>query len=223
VYGAPVQSVFVASNRPRTLVVSIEERELAAVVIGPWAEPVTAWGRVAMTPATNALAELWPLVEELGGEFDRISAGCDCAADQRSALATGLARGSMRPTRVAGVTELCSRSVIEGRGIELVLSVGARFGAALFVDGVALPRFELGKQRFRKGMSYAEYLANADALGRRKWNKRALRAIEQLLAVFEPRRLYVTGRDAVFVHDEPERVEVIREDRALAGALAMWR
>ena len=223
-YGASVQSVFVASHRPRTLVVSIQEQELAAVVIGPWAEPVTAWGRIAMSATTDALTELWPLVEELGGEFDRISAGCDCEIDQRSVLATGLARGSLRPARVAGVTELCSRSVIEGRGTELVVSVGARFGAALFVDGVALPRFELGKQRFRKGMTYADYLANADALGRRKWNRRALRAIDQLLAVYEPRKLYVTGRDAVFVHDEPtDRVEVIREDRALAGALAMWR
>jgi len=211
------------------LVVAIEERELAAVVIGPWAEPVTPWGRVAIEHAAeedrHVLAGLWPLVEQLGSEFERISAGCDCEGEeQRAALAAGLTRGSFRPARVAGVLELTARSVIEGRGVELVLSVGARFGAALFVDGVPLPRFELGKQRFRKGMTYAEYLANADALGRRKWNKRALRAIEQLLAVFEPRRLYVTGRDAVLVHDEPaDRVEVIREQRVLAGALAMWR
>ena len=203
---------------------AIEERELAAVVIGPWAEPVTPWGRASVGEGDGVLAELWPLVEQLGCEFERISAGCDGDSEQRAALAARLTRGSFRPARVASVIELTARSVIEGRGAELVLSVGARFGAALFVDGVALPRFELGKHRFRKAMTYAEYLANADALGRRKWNKRALRAIEQLLAVFEPRRLYVMGRDAVLVHDEPaDRVEVVREERVLAGALAMWR
>jgi hypothetical protein len=216
-------TLFVASNRPRTLVVAIEARELAAVVIGPWAEPVTAWGRTEIDGVPGALGALWPMVETLGVEFDRISACCD-AATERAMLADALARQSMRPARVAGVTELASRSVIESRGVELVLSLGARFGAALFVDGDALPSFELARHRFRKGATYAEYLANAGALGRRKWNKRALRAIDQLLAVFEPRKLYVTGRDAVLVHDEPaERVEVIREDRALAGAIAIWR
>jgi hypothetical protein len=216
-------TLFVSSNRPRTLVVAIENRELAAVVIGPWADPVTPWARGEVDGVTSALGALWPMVETLGVEFDRISACCD-SPNERPVLADALARQSMRPARVAGVTELASRSVIEGRGIELVLSVGARLGAALFVDGVALPSFELAKHRFRKGSTYADYLANADALGRRKWNKRALRAIDQLLAVFEPRKLYVTGRDAVLVHDEPiDRVEVVREDRALAGAIAMWR
>jgi polyphosphate glucokinase len=193
-------------------------------VIGPWAEPISEWRRVAIAGATTDATppELWPIVEEIGVEFDRISAGCDDC--DRAILAGKLARESMRPARVAGVTELAVRSVIESRGIELVLAVGARFGAALFVDGVALPAFELGKHRFRKGQTYAEYLADADGLGRRKWNKRALRAIEQLLAVFEPRKLYVTGRDAILVHDEPvDRVEVVREDRALFGAIALWR
>jgi hypothetical protein len=216
-------TLFVASNRPRTLVVAVEARELAAVVIGPWADPVTPWARGPVENVTGALGALWPMVEELGSDFDRISACCD-EARERAVLVDALARQSMRPARVAGVTELASRSVIEGRGIELVLSLGARFGAALFADGVALPSFELAKHRFRKGSTYAEYLANAEALGRRKWNKRALRAIDQLLAVFEPRKLYVTGRDAVLVHDEPaDRVEVVREDRALAGAIALWR
>lgn len=203
--------------------VSIDERELAAVVIGPWAEPVSEWGRVAIDRrAAEVTRELWPIVEAMGVEFDRISAGCD--ACDRAMLADALARESLRPARVAGVTELAARSVIESRGVELVVSLGERFGAALLVDGVALPTFELGKHRFRKGETYAEYLADADRLGRRKWNKRALRAIDQLIAVFEPRKLYITGRDAVLVHDEPtERVEVVREDRALAGAIALWR
>jgi hypothetical protein len=211
-------------------VVSIGGGELAAVVVGPWAEPISEWRRVAIdrsgagagADANATPPELWPVVEEMGVEFDRISAGCDTC--DRAVLAGALARESMRPARVAGVTELAARSVIEGRGVELVLALGARFGAALLVDGVALPAFELGKHRFRKGQTYAEYLADADRLGRRKWNKRALRAIDQLLAVFEPRKLYVTGRDAILVHDEPtERVEVVREDRALAGAIALWR
>lgn len=217
-----MSSSFVSANRPRTLVAVIDEREVAAVVVGPWAETVTAWMRA--DASVDCLGSLWTIVEQLGVDFDRITAACDVR--DRAELAGELARQSLRPARVAGTAELAARSVVESRGVELVLSIGARFESALFVDGVALPTFELGAHRFRKGVTYAEYLAGdaADRLGRRKWNDRALRAIDQLIAVFAPRKIYVTGRDAVLVHDEPaEVVEVVRVERALAGAIALWR
>jgi hypothetical protein len=224
---------FVSANRPRTLLAVIDDGEVGAIVVGPWAEPLTPHTRTRARGDADpdVFATLWQLVEQLGVDFDRISAACDGRVGDRDRheLAAELARRSMRPTRVASITELAARSVVENRGVELVLSIGARFGAALFVDGVALPSFELGTHRLRKGMTYAEYLAGdaADRLGRRKWNKRALRAIDQLVAVFAPRKLYVTGRDAALVHDEPPElvgvVEVVREDRVLAGAVALWR
>jgi hypothetical protein len=214
-------SSFVSATRPRTLVAMIDDREVAAVVVGPWAETVTAWTRADANG--DCFAALWALVEELGVDFDRITAACDVR--DRAELAAELSRQSLRPARVAGTAELAARSVVENVGVELVISIGARFEAALFVDGVALPRFELGAHRFRKGMTYAEYVAGdaAERLGRRKWNKRALRVIDQIIAVFAPRKIYVTGRDAALVHDEPaDVVDVVRIDRALAGAIAMW-
>jgi hypothetical protein len=217
-----VSTPFVSANRPRTLVAVIEEREVAAVVVGPWAETVTAWVRADAND--DCFAALWAIVEQLGVDFDRITAACDVR--DRAELAGELSRQSLRPARVAGTAELAARSVVESRGVELVVSIGVRFESALFVDGVALPTFELGAHRFRKGMTYAEYLAGdaAGRLGRRKWNNRALRAIDQLIAVFAPRKIYVTGRDAALVHDEPaDVVEIVRADRALAGAIALWR
>lgn len=214
-------SSFVSATRPRTLVAVIDDREVAAVVVGPWAETVTAWMRA--NANDDCFAALWTIVEQLGVDFDRITAACDVR--DRAELAVELTRQSLRPARVAGTAELAARSVVEKRGVELVISIGARFESALFVDGIALPTFELGAHRFRKGMTYAEYLAGdaANRLGRRKWNKRALRAIDQLAAVFAPRKIYVTGRDASLVHDEPaDIVEIVREDRALAGAIALW-
>jgi hypothetical protein len=220
-----VTSPFVSANRPRTLVAVIDEREVAAVVVGPWAETLTAWMRA--DASVDCLGSLWTIVEQLGVDFDRITAACDVRdVRDRAELAGELARQSLRPARVAGTAELAARSVVESRGVELVISIGARFESALFVDGVALPTFELGAHRFRKGVTYAEYLAGdaADRLGRRKWNNRALRAIDQLIAVFAPRKIYVTGRDAALVHDEPaDVVEVVRVERALAGAIALWR
>ena len=127
---------------------------------------------------------------------------------------------------MVGVGELTASSVIAHSGVELVVTLGARFGSALFIDGAPAPGFELGRHRLRKGLTYAEYLAGdaANRLGRRKWNKRAHRAIDEILTTFDPRRLYLTGRDAALVHgDLPAHVELVTDDRTLAGALALWR
>jgi hypothetical protein len=212
---------FVAAGRPRTLVVAIEPDELAAILIGPWAEPITAWARVPLTSADGAVGALWELVETLG-EFDRISAavGPDVS---HAELAEQLARESFRPARVVG--ELSSPYVIASRGVELVVTLDAHFGASLFVDGAAVPGFALGNHRLRKGMTYADYLGGdaADRLGRRKWNNRAQRAIREIVATFHPRRVYLVGRDAALVHgDLPDCVECVRDDQRLVGAIALW-
>jgi polyphosphate glucokinase len=205
------------------LVVAIEPGELAAILIGPWAEPITAWARVPLplTSSDTAVRALWELVETLG-EFDRISAavGPDVSHTE---LAERLARESLRPARVVG--ELSSPYVIESHGVELVIALGAHFGSSLFVDGVPVPGFALGNHRLRKGMTYAEYLGGdaADRLGRRKWNDRAQRAIREVVATFHPRRVYLVGRDAALVHgDLPDCVECVRDDQRLVGALALW-
>ena len=61
-------------------------------MIGPWAEPISEWRRVAIAGATTDATppELWPIVEEIGVEFDRISAGCDDC--DRAILAGKLAK-----------------------------------------------------------------------------------------------------------------------------------
>ncbi|MEL7475298.1 MAG: hypothetical protein AAGJ55_03590, partial [Cyanobacteria bacterium J06555_12] len=51
--------------------------------------------------------------------------------------------------------------VIEGIGVELVVTLGTGFGSALFVDGVLVPNLEMGHHPFRKGDTYEQQLGNA--------------------------------------------------------------
>ena len=221
------------ASRPRTLAVSIDPPELAATLLGPDGAVVAGPARAAVADEPHdVLRSLWALVESLG-EFDRISAGYAGAVRDGVtsgtngwndfALEAALAAESLRPARAISTAELAV--TVEGIGVELALTIGERFTSALYVHGIALPNFELGRHRFRKKLSYAEYVAG-DAftqLGRKKWNKRVHRVIEEVLAVWNPRRLYLGGRDARLIYGElPEHVVVVTAS-PLAGALELWR
>jgi polyphosphate glucokinase len=231
-YDAIVDRPSIAS-RPRTLAVSIDPPELAATLLGPNGAVLAGPAHAAVgTEPHEVLRSLWQLVESLG-EFDRISVGYagavldgvtrgDGAWDQ-FALEAALTAESLRPARAISTAELAI--TVEGVGVELALTIGERFTSALYVHGIALPGFELGRHRFRKKLSYADYVAGTafTELGRKKWNKRVHRVIEATLATFNPRRLYLGGRDARLIYGElPEHVVIVTAS-PLAGALELWR
>jgi polyphosphate glucokinase len=221
------------ASRPRTLAVSIDPPELAATLLGPNGAVLAGPAHASVDDApTEVLRSLWKLVESLG-EFDRISVGYAGAVRDgvtqgaggwdQFALEAALAAESLRPARAISTAELAIS--VEGVGVELALTLGDKFVSALYVHGIALPGFELGRHRFRKKQSYADYIAG-DAfaqLGRKKWNQRAHRVIAEVLAVWKPRRLYLGGRDARLIYDELPANVVIVTASPLAGALELWR
>ena len=232
-YDAGVNRPSIAS-RPRTLAVSIDPPELAATLLGPNGAVLAGPAHASLPDAQphDVLRSLWQLVESLG-EFDRISVGFAGAVHagvtsgsngwDQFALEAALAAERLRPARAISTAELAI--TVEGVGVELALTIGERFTSALYVHGIALPSFELGRHRFRKKLSYADYIAGDTftQLGRKKWNKRVHRVIEEVLAVWNPRRLYLGGRDARLIYGElPEHVVIVTAT-ALAGALELWR
>lgn len=230
------------ASRPRTLVIGIAAADLEVVLLDPAGVPVSECVRTELSsdsPPGAVLPALWDLVETLG-EFDRISVGFPGEVvdgvtttvgmlDDRwrdFALATSLATFSLRPARVANGAELLRHAVIRGTGVELVLTLGSGLGSALFCDGRAVPGFELAHHQLRKGNTYAEYVAGGaiDRVGKRKWNKRVRRMIEEVLPVWNPRRLYLAGRNAKYVQAPlPELVELVSPTAVLVGGIALWR
>jgi len=133
-----------------------------------------------------------------------------------------------KPARVCNDADQAGHGVIEGTGVELVVTLGTGFGSALFVDGRLVPNLELGHHPFRKGKTYEEVLGKAGLarLGKTKWTRRLHEAIEQLRRLFNFRRLYVGGGNAKKIREPgalPEDVVVVDNAAGLVGGIALWR
>ena len=115
--------------------------------------------------------------------------------------------------------------VIDGKDLELVLTFGTGLGSALFYEGVYIPNLELAHHPFRKGQTYEEYLGLRAfrAVGRKKWNKRVAKALEQIEPIWNPRRIYLGGGNARHLKLRlPPHVRITPNSAGLLGGLALW-
>ncbi len=64
--------------------------------------------------------------------------------------------------------------MVEGKGVEMLLTLGTGMGCALFNEGVYVPNLELAHHPFRKGKTYEDYVgARAlQTVGKKRWNRR---------------------------------------------------
>jgi polyphosphate glucokinase len=63
--------------------------------------------------------------------------------------------------RIINDAEMQGLAAIEGKGIELVLTLGTGAGTALFRDGELMPHLELAHHPVSKNKTYDEYIGNA--------------------------------------------------------------
>jgi polyphosphate glucokinase len=173
------------------------------------------------------------------GPFDRISAGFpgvvlngvartapNLAASWASVdIAQRLASLFKKPARVINDAGVQGLGIIEGRGLEMVLTLGTGPGCGLFHEGIYIPNLELGHHPFRKGKTYEEYLG-AKAFerdGLEKWNRHLERAIEQIDPIWNPERIYLGGGNAKHVTLAlPPHVQVASNLAGLLGGIALW-
>ena len=116
--------------------------------------------------------------------------------------------------------------MVEGRGVELVLTLGTGVGSALFLDGRLVPNLELGHHPFRDHRTYEQELGDRERkrIGKRKWNNRLQAALETLLHTFSCRRLYLGGGNARLVlRPLPDRVRVVSNVAGILGGFHLWR
>src|SRR4030095_1905642 len=108
---------------------------------------------------------------------------------------TILTRLLKRPTRVMNDADMQGLGAIEGKGVELTITLGTGVGSGLFLDGVLVPNLELGHHAFGKRETSEQQLGQRalERIGKRRWRKRLKLAIAQMLKVFWPRRLYLGG------------------------------
>ncbi|HEY4014088.1 MAG TPA: ROK family protein [Polyangiaceae bacterium] len=226
---------------PRTLAIDIGGTGLKALVLDRVGRPITERQRVETPrPATPRalLGALWGLIATLG-PFDRISAGFPGVvfagvvktapnldpAWQGFRLAARLEQRLGKPARVVNDAGMQGFGVIEGHGLEMVLTLGTGLGCALFYEGTYIPNLELAHHPFRHDRTYEQYLGDQamKADGKKKWNRHVVEAIGQIDPIWNPDRIYVGGGNAKHLKAVlPRHVKITPNVAGLLGGIALW-
>lgn len=116
-------------------------------------------------------------------------------------------------------------AAIEGKGVEMVVTLGTGFGTSLFENGRLGPHLELAHHPFRKGESYEQQLGNParKESGNGKWNRRLEQAIATLRTLTHFDHLYLGGGNAKKVTLElPPDVSIISNVEGIRGGYWLW-
>jgi len=140
-------------------------------------------------------------------------------------LKGAIEHASGKPTGVANDADLQGYGVISGTGVELVLTLGTGLGTGLYVDGHLVPNLELAHHPLRKGKSYEELVSNSELkrIGKKKWVKRVLDAIDQMEPIFNYDTLHIGGGNAKHLKEPlPAKVRIFNNVEGLAGGVRLW-
>lgn len=129
------------------------------------------------------------------------------------------------PARAVNDADLQGLGVVEGHGVELVLTLGTGMGAGLFTRGMLVPNLELGHHPFRDGHTYEDLVRDTELkrVGAEEWSGRVFDAVAQLEKLFSYDRLHLGGGNARHVQrDLPANVRFFALEDALQGARRLW-
>jgi polyphosphate glucokinase len=230
----------VSASDPVTLAVDIGGTGIKAMRLDARGRPLSERLRERTPhPATpgRMLAVIAGLAARLG-EFDRVSVGFPGVVERgtiKSAanlhpswigfrLHEHLARLLRRPTRVANDADVQGLGIVEGRGAELVITLGTGVGSALFLEGRPV-HLELGHHPFHRGKTYEDLLGDRKLkrIGPKRWNRRVRRAVDMLLQTFIVRRLYIGGGNGRLVEPGlPRQVRIASNLAGLLGGIRLW-
>jgi polyphosphate glucokinase len=225
----------------RTLCIDIGGTGIKMIVLDPEGEPINERAReLTPKPATwSAVLEVIRSMLKRQPKFDRISVGYPGVVRQGVTLTavnldpswigknlqTELESISGVPTRVINDADLQGYGVIEGQGVEMVLTLGTGVGSALFLNGQLVPNLELGHHPFQKDKTYEERLSDAELKehGKQKWSKRVGEMIEVLSAIFNYDRLHIGGGNAEHIKVElPDNVSIFENVEGMTGGIRLW-
>jgi polyphosphate glucokinase len=142
--------------------------------------------------------------------------------DLRTALQTELGQ----PAHVVNDADMQGLGVVDGKGFELVVTLGTGFGTAFLQDGVLLPHMEIAHHPIAKGLTYDEYIGDKalDDLGEKKWNKRMKKVFKILKTVFNYDHLYIGGGNARKLKLKLDsNMKLITNEEGIKGGSRLWQ
>ena len=224
-----------------TLSLDVGGSGIKGMVLNPAGEPLNEKVRIKTPRPASPSAVLETIVQVASQQphFERISIGFPGVVEfgvvrtapnldgdwSGVALAAEAERLIGKPCRAANDADVQGYGAIEGRGVEMVLTLGTGMGSAVFTNGHLAPNLELGHHPFSRKKTYEEMLCQAarKRIGRKKWNKRVERAVNLILPIWNPRRLYLGGGNAEkLTFDLPGQVRIVSNDAGILGGIRLW-
>jgi polyphosphate glucokinase len=122
-----------------------------------------------------------------------------------------------KPVRVINDADMQGFGAISGKGVELMLTLGTGVGSALFIDGRLVPNLEVGEDALNR--------SELKKKGKKRWNKRLIKTVRKLEALFNYDRLYIGGGNAKHVNIEklPGNVQLCSNLKGVVGGAVLWR
>ncbi len=227
---------------PLTLAIDVGGTRLKAAVLNPSGAFIAGPGRVDtphLAGPEAVLAALAGIIEPLG-PFQRISIGFPGLVRDgtvRTApnlgnpawagfpLADAAAVRFGAPARLLNDATVQGLGVIDGIGLECVITLGTGFGFALFDDGRIAPHLELGQHIARGKKTYDAYLGahELDRIGPKRWNRRIDRAIVALDTLIGFDTLLIGGGNAKRIQTTlPANARIVANEAGITGGVRLW-
>jgi len=130
-----------------------------------------------------------------------------------------------KPVRLVNDADQQALAIVKGKGFEIVLTLGTGFGTALLFDGQLLPHLELAHLPVSKNKDYDDYIGDKafKKIGKKDWNERLQRIIENYKVVFNYDQLYVGGGNAKEIEFElDENVHLVNNRDGIKGGAKLW-
>ena len=139
-------------------------------------------------------------------------------------LIDAMAARFLVPVRLLNDAAVQGLGVVEGHGLECVITLGTGVGCALFRNRHLLLHLEFGQHR-RGKETYDQFIGQAglDAVGAAVWNGRVQDSIESVIDLTCCDVLYIGGGNARRIMFElPPQVKVVSNAAGVTGGVRLW-
>jgi polyphosphate glucokinase len=133
------------------------------------------------------------------------------------------------PTLVLNDAEVHAAAVIEGKGLETVLTFGTGLGSAIFSDGNLAPHLEISHATIRYGKSIDTWIGEQARrrMGNQLWSRRVKSLIQELYPMIVWDKLYIGGGNAQRISKSAlksfdYKVKIIPNSAGVTGGVKAW-
>ncbi len=140
-------------------------------------------------------------------------------------LAKTLADKWGKPVRILNDADMQGTAVVQGKGLELVVTLGTGVGTALFRNGELMQRMELAQHPAWENKTYNEYIGDKvlKKKGKKKWNKRVEHALELLNTLLNPDKVYIGGGNAQNISFKLDKnTKLVSNEAGILGGITLW-